>query len=202
MIDSVCFDRIILQENHFLDDNLMNKDPNQLLKRSTLVHHRDTVDAAITRLSGEIALDLQDEMPLVLTVMNGGLYFAGQLLPQLGFPLETDYLQASRYNGETVGQDVKWGRAPTDQVKGRIVLLLDDILDEGHTLVAIREACLAIGALEVKVAVLVEKTLDKVKPIKADFVGLKVPNRYVFGCGMDVYGWWRNLPEIRTLKDN
>lgn len=179
----------------------MNKDPNQLLTRSTLVYPKDAVGAAITRLAGEIAFKLQDTSPLVLTVMNGGLYFAGQLLPQLGFPLETDYLQASRYNGETVGQDVKWGRAPTDKVNGRIVLLLDDILDEGHTLVAIREKCLALGALEVKVAVLVEKTLDKAKPIKADFIGLQVPNRYVFGCGMDVYGWWRNLPEIRALEE-
>ena len=180
----------------------MNKDPNQLLTRSTLVHPRDAVNAAITRLAGEIASALQVTSPLVFTVMNGGLYFAGQLLPQLNFPLETDYLQASRYNGETTGQDVKWGRPPTDSLKGRIVLLLDDILDEGHTLAAIRDKCLALGAADVKIAVLVEKALDKVKPIRADFVGLQVPNRYVFGCGMDVYGWWRNLPEIRALEDS
>ena len=202
MIDLVYFSHIILQDNYFLDDNLMNKDPNQLMTRSTLVHPKDAVNAAITRLAGYISSALQDSSPLVLTVMNGGLYFAGQLLPQLNFPLETDYLQASRYNGETTGQDVKWGRPPTDNLKGRIVLLLDDILDEGHTLEAIRDKCLSLGAADVKIAVLVEKALDKVKPMKADFVGLQVPNRYVFGCGMDVYGWWRNLPEIRALKDS
>jgi hypoxanthine phosphoribosyltransferase len=180
----------------------MNKDPNQLLKRSALIYPKDAINAAITRLASDISCALENSSPLVLTVMNGGLYFAGQLLPQLGFPLETDYLQASRYNGETIGQDVKWGRAPTDKLKGRTVLLLDDILDEGHTLVAIRDKCLALGALEVKIAVLVEKALDKTKPIKADFVGMRVPNHYVFGCGMDVYGWWRNLPEIRALKDS
>jgi hypoxanthine phosphoribosyltransferase len=201
MFDLVCFDRIILQDNYFFDDSLMNKVPNQLLARSTLVYPKDAVNAAITRLAGEIALDLQDKMPLVLTVMNGGLYFAGQLLPQLNFALETDYLQASRYHGETVGQDVKWGRAPTDQLKGRTVLLLDDILDEGHTLVAIRDQCVALGALEVKIAVLTAKDLGYVKPIEADYVGLTLPNRYVFGCGMDVYGWWRNLPEIRALEE-
>ena len=180
----------------------MNNHPDQLLKNADLVYSQNEVDAAITRLATQITQDLQDKMPLLLTVMNGGLYFAGQLLPQLNFALETDYLQASRYNGETIGQDVKWGRAPTDKLKGRIVLLLDDILDEGHTLVAIRDRCLVLGALEVKIAVLTEKDLGHAKPIKADFVGLKVPNRYVFGCGMDVYGWWRNLPEIRALKDS
>jgi hypoxanthine phosphoribosyltransferase len=180
----------------------MNNHPNQHLQNADLIYSQAEVDAAITRLASQISQDLQDKSPLVLTIMNGGLYFAGQLLPQLKFPLEAEYVQASRYNGETVGQELKWARAPTDKVKGRIVLLLDDILDEGHTLVAIRDKCLALGALEVKIAVLVEKALDKLKPIQADFVGLQVPNRYVFGCGMDVYGWWRNLPEIRALKDS
>ena len=80
-------------------------------------------------------------------------------------------------------------------------MLLDDILDEGHTLFAIRDKCLALGAFDVKVAVLTEKELNHSKPIKADYVGLKLPNRYVFGCGMDVYGWWRNLPAIYALKE-
>ena len=178
----------------------MSKSPDQCIKDSDLIHPQASVDQAIARLAGEISSDLQDASPLVLTVMNGGLYFAGQLLPQLRFPLETDYVHASRYRGETVGQEVDWLVAPPEGVRGRVVLLLDDILDEGHTLAAIRDKCLALGALDVKVAVLVEKALDKVKPIQADFVGLTVPNRYVFGCGMDVYGWWRNLPEIRALK--
>ena len=174
--------------------------PDHLLSDSDLIHTQEAVDAAITCLAVEIAQDLQTKSPLIFTVMNGGLYFAGQLLPQLHFPLETDYLHATRYNGETIGQDVKWGKAPTEKLKGRIVLLLDDILDEGHTLVAIRDRCLALGALEVKIAVLTEKALGHAKPINADYVGLTLPNRYVFGCGMDVYGWWRNLPEIRALK--
>ena len=180
----------------------MEKIPSQYINDSDLIHSQASVDQAIARLANEITFKLQDSSPLVMIVMNGGLYFAGQLLPQLNFALETDYLQASRYNGETTGQDVKWGRAPTDNLKGRTVLLLDDILDEGHTMVAIRDRCLGIGALEVKIAVLTEKDLGHAKPIKADFVGLKVPNRYVFGCGMDVYGWWRNLPDIRALKDS
>ena len=174
--------------------------PDQLINDSDLIYTLAEVETAIKHLGAQITHDLQDKAPLVMTIMNGGLYFAGQLLPQLSFALEADYLQASRYNGETIGQDVKWGKAPTDKLKGRIVLLLDDILDEGHTLVAIRDKCLSLGAVDVKIAVLTEKTLAQSKPIQADYVGLTLPNRYVFGCGMDVYGWWRNLPEIRALK--
>lgn len=178
----------------------MNKDPQQLLNNSDLVYAQSAVEDTIGRLAKEISQDLQDKSPVVLTVMNGGLYFAGQLLPKLNFALETDYVQASRYNGETLGKELIWRVGPSDKIKGKTILLLDDILDEGHTLAAIYQQCLVLGALDVKIAVLTEKTLNTAKPIKADYIGLELPNRYVFGCGMDVYGWWRNLPEIRALK--
>ena len=174
--------------------------PDQLLRDSDLIYTKADVDLAITRLALEITQDLQGRSPLVLTVMNGGLYFAGQLLPQLKFPLETDYVHATRYQGETAGKEIIWRAPPTDNVRGRVILLVDDILDEGHTLAAIRDKCLSLGAVDVKIAVLTEKLLEHTKPIQADYVGLALPNRYVFGCGMDVYGWWRNLPEIRALK--
>lgn len=178
----------------------MKRNPHQLLESSDHLYSQCEVDNTITRLATQIIQDLQDEFPIVLTVMNGGLYFAGQLLPKLNFPLETDCVQASRYHGEIVGKEITWRVKPSDQVKGRTVLIIDDILDEGHTLAAIRDKCLELGAVNIKIAVLTEKELEQSKPIKADYVGLKLPNRYVFGCGMDVYGWWRNLPEIRALK--
>jgi len=174
--------------------------PDQLLSHSDLIHNQEVVYAAITRLALEIAQDLQGKSPLALTVMNGGLYFAGQLLPQLKFSLETDYVHATRYDGKTASKKIAWLAEPTPKVKGRNILLLDDILDEGHTLAAIRDKCLDLGALDVKIAVLTEKLLGRAKPINADYVGLTLPNRYVFGCGMDINGWWRNLPEVRALK--
>jgi hypoxanthine phosphoribosyltransferase len=179
----------------------MNPDPQQLLSQSEVIYSPQQVTDAIHGLALQINQDLQDQKPLVLTVMNGGLYFAGQLLPKLGFPLEQDYVQATRYQGAVEGKEIHWRTAPTAMVKGRVVLLLDDILDAGVTLAAVRDACLALGAAQVKVAVLAEKDLGQAKPIQADYVGLVVPNRYVFGCGMDVYGWWRNLPAIYALKD-
>lgn len=146
---------------------------------------------------------LNDEKPLVLCVMGGGVVFTGQLLPQLLFPLEFGYVQASRYHNRTHGDEqLVWKVKPGEEVRDRTILVLDDILDEGVTLAEIKAQCLALGAKRVVVAVLVEKLLDpnKLKPIKADFVGLQVPNQYVFGCGMDAYGWWRNLPAIYALS--
>ena len=182
------------------DNRHMNRDPNELLRDSDCIHTGLAVADAVDRLAQELAAAVSIERPLALCVMTGGLYLADKLLPRLDFPLQLDYVHATRYRGGTEGGEVTWLAGPQADVRGRSVLLLDDILDEGHTLAAIRDRLLALGALRVRVAVLTEKVLGRPKPIAADFVGLTVPDRYVFGCGMDVEGWWRNLPEIRALK--
>lgn len=176
--------------------------PQQLLDQSEVLFSEAEVTAAIQRLAADVSDVLADSAPLVLCVMSGATVFAGHLLPLLKFPLEFDYVQASRYHNRTTGgDDVVWKMSPGENVRGRTLLLLDDILDEGHTLAAVRKKCLEAGAARVMIAVLTEKETGREKPVKADFVGLKVPDRYVFGCGMDVYGWWRNLPAIHALKN-
>jgi hypoxanthine phosphoribosyltransferase len=175
-------------------------DPQKYLDGADLLISASQVSEAITSMANRIAADIGDSNPLVLCVMGGGVVFTGQLLPQLQFPLEFDYVQASRYHNQTEGQNLVWKVMPGENVTGRTVLVLDDILDEGHTLAAIKDKCLALGAKQVVIAVLVEKALNKTKPVAADYAGLQVPDRYVFGCGMDVYGWWRNLPAIYALK--
>lgn len=177
-----------------------NPTPAQLLQQAEVIYSAEEVDAAIRRMADEIAQAMGQSEPLVLCVMTGATVFAGQLLPLLQFPLEFDYVQASRYQNRTSGEHVVWKMTPGENVRGRTILLLDDILDEGHTLAAVREKCLHAGAARVVIAVLTEKDTGRRKPIHADFVGLQVPNRYVFGCGMDAYGWWRNLPAIYALK--
>jgi hypoxanthine phosphoribosyltransferase len=178
-----------------------NIQPRQLLEQAELIHSAQAVEAALDRLAEQICASLAECVPVVMCVMDGAVVFAGQLLPKLNFPLEFDYVQASRYHNQTRGQQLEWKVMPGDNLRGRTVLLLDDILDEGYTMATIKEKCLSQGAERVFIAVLVEKELVKPKPIQADFVGLKVPDRYVFGCGMDVYGWWRNLPAIYALKE-
>ena len=170
------------------------------LEASDLVCGEREVQGAIARLAEQIGARLHDAYPLVLVVMGGAVVFAGQLLPRLRFPLDLDYVHATRYGAATQGGGLTWRVSPPE-ARGRTVLLLDDILDHGQTLHAIRDELLARGAAAVLSAVLVEKILTGPKPIAADFVGLRIPDRFVFGCGMDAKGFWRNLPEIRAMRE-
>jgi len=171
-----------------------------ILEGADVVCTEEEVAAAVHRIASEITAKLSTSHPLVLTVMGGGVVFTGQLLPLLHFPLEFDYVHVTRYRGTTQGGTIEWKVEPRKLLGGRAVLVLDDILDEGHTLAAIRERILADGAAEFYSAVMADKAIGRDKPIRADFVGLSVPNRYVFGFGMDVEGEWRNLPAIHALK--
>jgi hypoxanthine phosphoribosyltransferase len=171
-----------------------------LLAEADLICSAEQVAAAVDRLAVEIATRLADVQPLVLTVMGGAVVFAGQLLPKLVFPLDCDYLHVTRYGDATQGGGLAWVAEPRLPVKDRRVLVLDDILDEGITLAAVKARLLDQGAADCRVAVLAEKDLGRPKPIQPDFVGLRLPNRFVFGYGMDVKGAWRNLPAIYAVK--
>jgi hypoxanthine phosphoribosyltransferase len=171
------------------------------LKESDLIASAAEVQSAVQRLATEIEKEFARKYPLVLAVMGGAVVFAGQILPLLRFPLDFDYVHASRYGAMTRGSKIEWRVKPPALVRGRAVLVLDDILDHGETMAAIRNGLLELGAVSVRCAVLVEKVLKQPKPIKADFVGLTIPDRFVFGCGMDAKGFWRNLPEIRAMKE-
>ena len=160
------------------------------------------VEQAIEAMAVRITERLRDKNPLVYAVMNGGLVFSGRLLPKLNFPLELAYLHATRYGHATNGTLLDWRVPPTQNLRGRTVLVLDDILDEGWTLQAILEYLRKEGASEVLSAVLVHKDHQrKASPgMRADFTGVDVADRFVFGCGMDYKGYWRNAPGIYALK--
>lgn len=172
-----------------------------ILDNAEQVCSASAVSRAVARVAEEVTERLAGRHPLVLAVMGGAVVFAGQLLPRLAFPLEFDYLHATRYNRSTTGGALHWRVTPDENVAGRSLLVVDDILDEGITLAAIKARLLDQGAAAVYTAVLVEKDLGRDKPIAADFVGVTLPDRYLFGFGMDVRGAWRNLPAIYALKE-
>jgi len=174
----------------------------KLLAEAELIHSEAAVQAALDEVAGRIRSQLSEKNPLVLCVMTGGVIFTGQLLPKLDFPLDFDYLHATRYGADTQGGKISWRMAPWTSVKGRTVLVVDDILDEGVTLAAVKDSLLHLGADEVLLAVFTDKLNGKNKPIAADFVALPVPDRFVFGYGMDVDGAWRNLPAIYAMKED
>jgi hypoxanthine phosphoribosyltransferase len=172
-----------------------------ILEHSDEIFSAAEVDRALHRVAGEIHARLEDRYPLLLSVMGGAVVFTGQLLPLLPFPLDFDTIHAARYGDKILGGPLVWKLKPRENVAGRTVLIVDDILDEGHTLATIRDMVLQLGATEVFSCVFVDKQLGRAKPISADFVGLQAPNRFMFGFGMDVRGAWRNLPAIYAVKE-
>ena len=180
----------------------MNRgDAQRLLDEADILFAPDAVNAAVERMARDISAKLADEFPVVLSVMGGAAVFTGRLLPLLRFPLEFGAIEVTRYNNDIQGREIAWRLAPRDNVRDRTILVVDDILDEGITLAAIRKKLLEMGAKKVYSAVFADKDLGHSKPAHADFVGVTVPNRYVFGFGMDAYGVWRNLPAIYALKN-
>ncbi len=171
------------------------------MAQSDLLHDRTELESIITDMGQRIGAALDGERAVFLTVMNGALIFAGQLALAIRTDLEFDYVHATRYRGATSGSDLHWLREPVVPLAGRLVLLVDDILDEGHTLKAVREDCYQRGAKKVLIASLCTKRHDRlVDGIATDFNGVELPDRFVFGYGMDYHEQGRNLPGIYALK--
>jgi len=162
----------------------------------------EAVQRAIDRVSILLTLELQGANPLLLVVMQGGLPYAGELLRRFAFPLEYGYLHVGRYGSGTRGGELHWHAEPVYELSGRTVLVVDDVLDRGHTLAAIRRWALDAGAATVITSVLVDKAVSGERPIAADHAALVCPDRYIFGCGMDYQGYWRNLPGIHALPES
>jgi len=175
------------------------EDVRSALERSEVIFDRADVDRAVDRLAIRISLELQDCHPVMVCIMNGGIVVTSDLLERLRFPLELDYVHLSRYGDATRGGEIVWHSLPKVDLTGRTVLLVDDIFDVGLTLAAAAERLAGLGARDVRTAVLARKRVRREVAIEPDFVGLEVPDRYVFGRGMDYRGHWRNLPEIRAL---
>jgi hypoxanthine phosphoribosyltransferase len=176
-----------------------------LLANAEEIVSADKVQAAVRNvaevLNQRFDNDDTGEFPLVLGVMGGAVVFTGNLLPQLTFPLEFDYIHVTRYGDLDRGGEVVWKVIPRQDVKGRTIIIVDDILDEGETLAHVKQRLLDMGAKEVVIVVFADKAIGKAKPVKPDLVGLVIPNRFVVGYGMDAYNYWRNLPGLWAINN-
>ena len=179
----------------------MLKEIKYIQETADLLFSEQEVEDALDTMAGQINGLLAELNPLVLCVMNGGIVVAGKLITRLTFPLTIDAINASRYHNQTAGGSIKWVLKPSTPLKDRTILIIDDILDEGITLAAIRDYLLEQGVIAIYIAVLMDKNLGHNKPIAADFIGLNVENRYLFGYGMDYKGYLRNAPGIYACKE-
>jgi hypoxanthine phosphoribosyltransferase len=178
----------------------MLKEIQHVQATADLLYSEQQVEAALDNMAFAINARLANRNPLVLCVLNGGIVASGKLLTRLTFPLNIDSINASRYQNQTSGGTIEWVLKPGTPLTDRTILIIDDVLDEGITLAAVKKYCLEHGATAVYCAVLVDKLLDHEKPIQADFVGLQVENRYLFGYGMDYKGYLRNAAGIYACK--
>ena len=158
------------------------------------------VEKAIDQIAVKLKVALFAENPILVCVMNGGLPYTAALLKRLEMPLELTYVHAGRYGKSLRGSEIEFHAKPQTAVAGRHVVFVDDILDQGHTLAALRAWAIEEGATAVTTTVLVDKKITATRPIVADFSALECPDRYLFGCGMDYHGYWRNLPEIYAIS--
>ena len=177
---------------------------NQIKKKATLLFDNQQIEQALQKLAQQLTQDYADKNAIFIVIMNGGLIFAGNLLPKLNFPLLIDYCHATRYRGKTAGGEIEWQVRPSKTLQDRHVVIIDDILDEGHTLKAIIDEIQLAKPASLKTLVLVEKNHQRkaLPNMKADYCELQTPDKYVFGYGMDYNHYWRNCGQIYYIKDN
>jgi hypoxanthine phosphoribosyltransferase len=185
--------------------NALHADPidiERIRQSATCLFDNKAVDAAIVRMAEKITRDLAGSDPLLLCVMNGGLILTGRLAPLLDFPLQIDYLHATRYRDEVRGGELNWLSYPRERLAGRPVIVVDDILDEGNTLKAVCDYALEQGATRAYGAVLVEKLHQRrIDGVRAECIGLQIEDKFVFGFGLDYKGYLRNAPGIFAVAD-
>lgn len=187
-----------MQDFHYKRARALIQNAEEIFDAATV---RDAVKKVADTLNERFGNPEDEAFPLVLGVMGGAVVFTGQLLTQLDFPLEFDYIHVTRYGDDDQGGQVVWKVIPRSNVAGRTIIVVDDILDEGETLAHVKQRLLDMGAAEVILAVFADKDIKRAKPVQADIVGLTIPNKFVVGFGMDVYGYWRNLPGLWAIRE-
>ena len=176
-------------------------DPRTLLENSRVLFNREEVAAAVQKMADEINEYYGDQSIILISVLTGAIIPAAWLITKLKMPIQMDFVHATRYRGGLYGAELEYRVPPRLDLEGRHVLIVDDIFDEGNTLAAIKGSVEKRMAGSVKMAALVRKDHDRgLQRDYVDFIGLDVPDVYVFGCGMDAYEEWRHLDEILVLE--
>ena len=182
----------------------MNIRPNavelqSIFDAAELLFSKEQIEFAIDQIAVKLSVEFAEADPVLVCIMKGGLVFTSDLMQRLRFPLTVDFIHVSRYQDKLAPDELTWLVHPTTDLTGRTVILLDDVLDYGITLAEVAQHSMFTDVKQLVIAVMLDKELDRAKPIHPDFVALHSDDRYVFGRGMDCKGYFRNLPEIYAL---
>jgi hypoxanthine phosphoribosyltransferase len=160
-----------------------------------------TIHRRLDEIAAQISKDYRDRELTVIAVLNGSLMFMADLLRRIPLPLKLDCLSVASYHGraQTSGE-VIFKQIALPDIKGRHILILDDILDSGHTLAAIREKLETAGPRSIKVCVLLAKRKERARPVTADYLGFEIEDEFVVGYGLDFDERYRNLPYVGVLR--
>jgi hypoxanthine phosphoribosyltransferase len=168
---------------------------------SCILYHESTVLVRLDELARQITADFRERELAVVAVLNGSFMFMGDLLRRIPLPLRVDCLSVASYVGDKSSGIVTFDQLTMPAIAGRDVLILDDILDSGHTLSAVRDRLLAEDPRSVKTCVLLRKQKVRAKEVEADYVGFDIADEFVVGYGLDFMERYRNLPCIGVLSD-
>lgn len=174
----------------------------KLREKAKCLYDKSTIEKAIKKVAEKMNRDLADKNPVLLCVMNGAVIFMGQIATQLTFPLQIDYVHVTRYQGGIEGREIHWVAEPNIPLQNRVVVIIEDILDGGLTLAAVKNFCVQQGATEVLCAALVDKKrLREPGGVETcEYVGLEVEDKFLIGYGLDFLGYFRNEPEILVVN--
>ena len=174
----------------------------EILAYSDVLATKDEVDNSIRQLAETLSDHYHDKNPILLCLMNGGFFFTAMLSQYLAFPLRFDYMHATRYRGKTTGSELEWVKSPQFNLANEHVLLLDDIFDEGITLKVVTDALMEQEPASLESVVLIDKVHQRKPPdFNVKYVGMRLDDRYLFGCGMDYLGHWRHLPQVYAVRE-
>ncbi len=160
----------------------------------------NTIQESIKRIAADINKDLDGTDPIFIAILNGSFMFAGDLMKHVTIPSEITFVRIASYKGLTSTKNMKEVLGLKEDIQGRTIVILEDIVDTGHTIEGLLNQFKAHGPKEIKVATLLFKPKALVKDVNPDYVALEIPNDFIVGYGLDYDGYGRNLQDIYKIK--
>lgn len=158
------------------------------------------IDAAIARMAKQAEADMGDEVPVFVGVLNGAFMVVSDFAKHYTKPCEISFVKMASYEGTSTTGQVKQLIGVNENLAGRTVVIIEDIVDTGNTVVELKKMFEAVNVKSLKIATLFFKPEAYKKDIKLDYVGIEIPNKFIVGYGLDYDGLGRNLPEVYQLQ--